>query len=85
MQGGEDNDDQLPENFFVAPKDVHMVDLTAVGDVLLGKLVHFHSTIFLNILTIYQGYGTVSECLDGCTPFVYGNIFILGLIYHLFN
>ena len=20
-----------------------------------------------------QGYGTVSECLDGCTPFVYGS------------
>ncbi|GJE96266.1 hypothetical protein PsYK624_124600 [Phanerochaete sordida] len=45
----------LPENFFVAPKDVYMPDLTAVADVLLGKL----------------GYGTVSECVDACTPFVY--------------
>jgi len=32
-----------------------MPDLTAVGDALLGKL----------------GYGTVSECVDACTPFVY--------------
>lgn len=30
---------ELPENFFVAPKDVYMPDLTAVADVLLGKLV----------------------------------------------
>ncbi|EKM58428.1 uncharacterized protein PHACADRAFT_117373, partial [Phanerochaete carnosa HHB-10118-sp] len=29
----------LPDNFFVAPKDVYMPDLTAVADVLLGKLV----------------------------------------------
>ena len=34
--GGED---ELPPNFFVAPQDVYMPDLTAVGDVLLGKLV----------------------------------------------
>lgn len=45
----------LPERFYVAPKEVYMPDLTAIGDVLLGKL----------------GYGTVSECLDSCTPFVY--------------
>jgi len=32
-------DDDLPEGFFVAPKDVYMPDLTAAGDVLLGKLV----------------------------------------------
>ena len=31
--------EELPENFFVAPKDVYMPDLTAVADVLLGKLV----------------------------------------------
>ncbi|PPQ69179.1 hypothetical protein CVT24_000027 [Panaeolus cyanescens] len=48
-------DSELPENFYVAPKDVYMPDLTAVADVLLGKL----------------GYGTVSECVDACTPFVY--------------
>ncbi|OCH85724.1 hypothetical protein OBBRIDRAFT_784503 [Obba rivulosa] len=47
--------DALPDNFFVAPKDVYMPDLTAVADVLLGKL----------------GYGTVSECVDACTPFVF--------------
>ncbi|KAI0342725.1 hypothetical protein BDW22DRAFT_1357213 [Trametopsis cervina] len=47
--------DELPEGFFVAPKDVYMPDLTALADVLLGKL----------------GYGTVSECVDACTPFVY--------------
>lgn len=31
--------EELPENFYVAPKDVYMPDLTAVADVLLGKLV----------------------------------------------
>jgi len=30
---------ELPDRFYVAPKDVYMPDLTAVGDVLLGKLV----------------------------------------------
>ena len=35
-------DSELPEEFYVAPRDVYMPDLTAVGDVLLGKLVrHF--------------------------------------------
>lgn len=29
----------LPEQFFIAPRDIYMPDLTAVGDVLLGKLV----------------------------------------------
>ncbi|KJA19484.1 hypothetical protein HYPSUDRAFT_890066 [Hypholoma sublateritium FD-334 SS-4] len=52
---GAHGEDELPPNFFVAPRDVYMPDLTAVGDVLLGKL----------------GYGTVSECVDACTPFVY--------------
>jgi hypothetical protein len=42
-------DSELPEGFFVAPRDVYMPDLTAVSDVLLGKLVgHFHlSATFL--------------------------------------
>jgi len=53
--GDEDGDDGLPAGFYVAPKDVYMPDLTAIADVLLGKL----------------GYGTVSECVDSCTPFVY--------------
>ncbi|KAI0951044.1 hypothetical protein AcW1_008191 [Taiwanofungus camphoratus] len=52
---GKENGEELPHNFFVAPRDVYMPDLTAVADVLLGKL----------------GYGTVSECVDSCTPFVY--------------
>ncbi|KAJ7145105.1 hypothetical protein C8R43DRAFT_1012830 [Mycena crocata] len=51
----DDEDSDLPDGFFVAPRDVYMPDLTAVGDVLLGKL----------------GYGTVAECVDSCTPFVY--------------
>ncbi|KIK62917.1 hypothetical protein GYMLUDRAFT_259693 [Collybiopsis luxurians FD-317 M1] len=50
----EDTSD-LPENFYLAPKDVYMPDLTAVADVLLGKL----------------GYGTVAECIDAGTPMVY--------------
>ncbi|KAJ7036295.1 hypothetical protein C8F04DRAFT_483711 [Mycena alexandri] len=51
----EGGDSDLPEGFFVAPRDVYMPDLTAVGDVLLGKL----------------GYGTVAECVDSSTPFIY--------------
>jgi len=51
----EEDGEQLPDNFFVAPKEIYMPDVTAVADVLLGKL----------------GYGTVSECVDACTPFVY--------------
>jgi hypothetical protein len=31
--------DGLPDGFYVAPKDVYMPDVMAVGDVLLGKLV----------------------------------------------
>ncbi|KAJ3760291.1 hypothetical protein EV360DRAFT_40133 [Lentinula raphanica] len=45
----------LPENFYLAPKDVYMPDLTAIADVLLGKL----------------GYGTVAECINVGTPMVY--------------
>ncbi|KAI0788453.1 hypothetical protein C8Q75DRAFT_866623 [Abortiporus biennis] len=52
---GSEDGEEMPERFFVAPKDVYMPDLTAVADVLLGKL----------------GYGTVSECVDSCTPFVF--------------
>ncbi|KAJ2917439.1 hypothetical protein MD484_g2995, partial [Candolleomyces efflorescens] len=47
--------EDMPEGFYVAPKDVYMPDLTLIADVLLGKL----------------GYGTVSECVDACTPFIY--------------
>lgn len=34
-----DGSSELPDGFYVAPRDVYMPDLTAVGDVLLGKLV----------------------------------------------
>ncbi|KAK7031204.1 hypothetical protein VNI00_013620 [Paramarasmius palmivorus] len=51
----EGEDGGLPENFYVAPRDVYMPDLTAVADVLLGKL----------------GYGTVAECVDSKTPIVF--------------
>ena len=37
----QDKDSVLPEGFYVAPRDVYMPDLTAVGDVLLGKLVGY--------------------------------------------
>lgn len=40
----EGEQEDLPDGFYIAPKDVYMPDLTAVADVLLGKLV---STIFL--------------------------------------
>lgn len=36
---GREDGEELPDNFFVAPRDVYMPDLTAVADVLLGKLV----------------------------------------------
>jgi len=32
-------EDELPDGFYIAPRDVYMPDLMAVGDVLLGKLV----------------------------------------------
>jgi hypothetical protein len=38
----DDQDSDLPDGFFVAPKDVYMPDLTAIGDVLLGKLVSYN-------------------------------------------
>lgn len=41
----EEDGEELPENFYVAPKDVYMPDLTAVADVLLGKLVCLCSVI----------------------------------------
>lgn len=70
---GKEDGEELPHNFFVAPRDVYMPDLTAAADVLLGKL----------------GYGTVSECVDSCTPFVYGVclprlLSLVELIYVLF-
>jgi hypothetical protein len=37
----DDQDSGLPDGFYVAPKDVYMPDLTAIGDVLLGKLVSY--------------------------------------------
>ena len=37
----QDKDSVLPEGFYVAPRDVYMPDLTAIGDVLLGKLVSY--------------------------------------------
>lgn len=63
---GKENGEELPENFFLAPKDIYMPDLTALADVLLGKL----------------GYGTVSECVDACTPFVFGTF--LSFAFQLF-
>jgi hypothetical protein len=45
----EDND--LPEGFYIAPRDVYMPDLMAVADVLLGKLVCFilHANLQLRL------------------------------------
>ncbi|KAF8525936.1 hypothetical protein BU17DRAFT_83440 [Hysterangium stoloniferum] len=50
-----ETEDGLPSRFYIAPQDVYMPDLTAVADVVLGKL----------------GYGTVSECIAYATPLVY--------------
>jgi len=74
--GDEDWNDGLPDGFYVAPKDIYMPDLTAIADVLLGKLVG--AVPFCHVILIQpncphsmQGYGTLSECVDSCTPFVY--------------
>lgn len=53
------NEENMPEDLFLAPRDIYMPDLMVVGDVLLGKL----------------GYGTVSEAIDSATPFMYGKQF----------
>ncbi|KAF5366651.1 hypothetical protein D9615_010602 [Tricholomella constricta] len=67
---GDDKSAGLPGGFYVAPKDVYMPDLTAVGDVLLGKLVSLFK-LWVRYFRLGVGYGTVSECVDSCTPFVY--------------
>jgi hypothetical protein len=43
---GEGGEGGLPEGFFVAPRDVYMPDLIAVGDVVLGKLVSLTSFFY---------------------------------------
>ncbi|KAK4046895.1 hypothetical protein OIO90_006403 [Microbotryomycetes sp. JL221] len=45
----------LPNRFFSSNEDIYIPDLTAIADVVLGKL----------------GYGTCSETISACTPFVY--------------
>jgi hypothetical protein len=50
-----DEDDDLPEGFYIAPRDVYMPDLMAVGDVLLGKLVR--------LALLYYNY-TTSTSID---------------------
>ena len=42
-----DGAENLPEGFYIAPKDVYMPDLTAAADVLLGKLVGLPATLHL--------------------------------------
>lgn len=41
LNPGED----VPEGFYVAPRDVYMPDLTLLGDCLLGKLVSSFDTV----------------------------------------
>jgi hypothetical protein len=48
----DDEDSDLPHSFYVAPKDVYMPDLTAIGDVLLGKLVSY-DTLDLIVISAY--------------------------------
>lgn len=43
---GQEQDSELPDQFYVAPRDVYMPDLTAIADVLLGKLVRPHDSSF---------------------------------------
>jgi len=55
MKPGNALGEALPPNFFGAPLDCHVPDLTATSDVVLGKL----------------GYGTCSEALSTATAMVY--------------
>lgn len=57
---GEDAE-HLPEGFYIAPKDVYMPDLTAVADVLLGKLVGLQITFAP--LIIHNRLTGIRECL----------------------
>lgn len=47
---GRENGEELPPGFYVAPRDIYMPDLTAVADVLLGKLVGTRSTFIIEAL-----------------------------------
>lgn len=51
---GKEDGEELPDNFFVAPKDVYMPDLTAVADVLLGKLVR--------LIILLETYDLIHVC-----------------------
>lgn len=55
MKPGNALGEAMPDNFYGAPLDCHVPDLTATADVVLGKL----------------GYGTCSETLSTSTPMVY--------------
>ena len=52
----DEEDSELPEGFFVAPRDIYMPDLTAVSDVLLGKLVSLSVCRALE-LTLFRATG----------------------------
>lgn len=60
-KGQDEGVENLPEGFYIAPKDVYMPDLIAVADVLLGKLV---GPLLLFVLpTIYKFFAGVRKCL----------------------
>jgi L-arabinokinase len=48
-------DEKPPDRFFVAPKYVYMPDLTAVADVLLGKLVRYVNLIVFLAYDLSKG------------------------------
>lgn len=56
----EDEDSELPDGFYVAPRDLYMPDLTAIGDVLLGKLVRR----LVITLCLMRGYHTIYKSAD---------------------
>jgi len=56
-----DVDEGLPDGFYVAPKDVYMPDLTAVADVLLGKLVGIINTPCYKNLC-FRSYRDMGRC-----------------------
>lgn len=65
--------EELPPDFYAAPRDIYVPDLTAICDVLLGKLV---STMYVSLsksvlMVSSQGYGTCSETVATQTPFLY--------------
>lgn len=82
----ENEEGELPEGFYVAPRDVYMPDLIAVGDVVLGKLVSFlvscADSIFLGVhalVGVWDDIGMRGWLYTFCLWYVH---FLLAGLFH---